>query len=282
MRIDSHQHFWRYNPEEHVWMDDRMSAIKRDFLPEDLAPLLAAVEFDGSIAVQARQTVEETGWLLELSDHADFILGVVGWIDLCSSEVPSQLKRFAGHPKLRGVRHVIHDEQDDQFVRRPDFRRGIELLREFDLTYDLLLYPRHLPIAISLVEALPDQPFVLDHIGKPAIRDGQITSWKQDLEALAGLENVSCKLSGMVTESEWGRWQPEDFRRYLDIVFEAFGADRVMIGSDWPVCALSGAYQSVMSVVIDYCRQFPAEVGEAVLGGNCAAFYGLSKEKGGG
>jgi len=275
MRIDSHQHFWNYSPTEHAWMSDSMSAIRRDFLPEDLQPLLASLNFNGCIAVQARQSLEETRWLLELADRFSLIKGVVGWLDLCSPELPSQLEQFANHPKLAGVRHVVQDEPDDEFMLRPEFRRGIAQLREFDLTYDLLLFPRHIPVAVRLVEEFPDQPFVLDHIAKPSIAQGLISPWREDLQQLAQFPNVSCKLSGMVTEAKWQQWQPEDFRPYLNTVLEAFGSDRLMIGSDWPVCLLSSDYASTMQLVIEYIQQFPEEVQAAILGGNCARFYGI-------
>jgi L-fuconolactonase len=256
-------------------MTDQMAVLRRDYLPDELKPLLQAVGFDGGIAVQARQMVEETEWLLQLSDAHDFIKGVVGWVDLRSPELGAQLETFLRHQKLVGVRHVVHDEPDDNFMLQPEFQRGIGQLREFDLTYDLLLFPKHLPVAIKLVAEFPQQPFVLDHIAKPAIRDGQVSPWREDLRRLAALPNVFCKLSGLVTEARWKQWRPEDFRRYLDIVIEAFGTNRVMIGSDWPVCTLSGEYAATMGIVTDYVRKFPAEVRAQILGGNCASFYGL-------
>lgn len=276
MRIDSHQHFWHYNPDQHVWMSDAMGVLRRDYLPAELAPLLKAVHFDGTIAVQARQMLEETEWLLKLAEENAFIRGVVGWVDLRSPNLREQLRKYAAHPKLLGVRHVVHDEPDDNFMLLPEFRRGIAMLREFDLTYDLLLFPRHLPVAVKLVEEFPEQPFVLDHIAKPDIRQKRISPWKEDIQSLARLPNVFCKLSGMVTEAAWKHWREEDFRCYLDIVLEAFGMDRVMIGSDWPVSTLSGEYAAVMGIVTDYAEQFSAEVREAILGGNCARLYGIN------
>lgn len=275
MRLDSHQHFWRYNPAHQVWMTDAMDVLRRDYLPEELKPLLQAIHFDGTIAVQARQMLEETEWLLQLAETHDFIKGVVGWVDLRSPEVRAQLERFSRHRMLAGVRHVVHDEPDDQFMLLPEFRRGIAQLREFHLTYDLLLFPRHLPVGVKLVSEFPEQPFVLDHLGKPFIRDGQISPWKEDLTRLAEFPNVFCKLSGMVTEAKWQRWRQQDFRRYLEVVIEAFGPERVMIGSDWPVCTLSGDYESTMRIVMDYTRQFSPPTRDAILGGNCARFYGL-------
>jgi L-fuconolactonase len=185
------------------------------------------------------------------------------------------LVKYARHPRLVGVRHVVHDEPDDRFMLLPEFRRGIGQLRDFDLTYDLLLFPKHLPVALTLVAEYPQQPFVLDHIAKPAIGERQFSPWRDDLRRLADFPNVYCKLSGLVTEAQWKQWRPEDFHLYLDMVIEAFGTDRVMIGSDWPVCTLSGDYVSTMRIVTDYVQRFPAEVCEGILGGNCARFYGV-------
>jgi len=275
VRLDAHQHFWRYDPAQHVWMTDAMDVLRRDYLPADLEPLLGAAGFDGTIAVQARQVVGETDWLLHLADRHAFIRGVVGWVDLRSPRVGDELARVARHPKLVGVRHVVHDEPDDAFLLRPDFRAGIARLRELDLTYDLLLFPKHLPFAARLVEELPEQLFVLDHIAKPLIREGVLSPWKEDLRRLAAFPNVFCKLSGMVTEARWGQWRPQDFHPYLDVVVEAFGVERLMIGSDWPVCTLSGDYASTVAIVLDYVQRFPAEARDGILGGNGARFYGL-------
>jgi L-fuconolactonase len=275
MRIDAHQHYWLYNERDYGWMDDSCEPIKRDFMPDHLKPLLASLGFAGSIVVQARQTLEETEWLLSLADQHSSILGVVGWLDLCSEQIDEQLQRFASHPKLRGVRHVVQDEPDDNFMLRADFQRGISRLKDYGLTYDLLLFPRHLKPAFQLVERFPEQPFVLDHIAKPNIAGSVISGWKEGIYELAAHPNVYCKLSGMVTEAKRGHWQAEDFRPYLDIVFDAFGSGRLMIGSDWPVCLLNGDYSSVMGIVLDYVKALPQADQEAILGGNCARFYGL-------
>jgi len=191
---------------------------------------------------------------------------------LRSPQLHSQLEEFACHPKLVGVRHVVHDEPDDLLMLGPEFRRGIAQLAEYNLTYDLLLFPKHLPVAVKLVEEFPRQPFVLDHIAKPEIRRGLVSPWREDLKTLAGFHNVFCKLSGMVTEAEWNGWKPEDFKPYLDIVLEAFGPERVMIGSDWPVCTLAASYRETMQLVLDYV---PLAFREGVLGDNCAKFYRL-------
>jgi L-fuconolactonase len=275
MGIDSHQHFWHYSPAEHAWMSDEMRQLKRDFLPEDLEPLLKSIGLEGCIAVQACQTLEETRWLLELSDRHAFIKGVVGWVDIRSADLPGQLETFATHPKFVGVRHFVQDEPDDEFMLRAEFMNGIAQLRGFDLTYDLLLYPRHLRAAAQLVQKFPEQPFVLDHAGKPRIAEGLLSPWREDLRELASAPNVLCKLSGMVTEAKWNQWKPAEFTRYLDSVVEAFTPERLMVGSDWPVCLLSGDYASTMQIVIDYVQQFSPAAQSEILGGNCARFYGI-------
>jgi L-fuconolactonase len=261
-----------------------MAEIRRDFLPRDLAPLLEANGFEGSIAVQARQSVEETEWLLELAEKdalgKQLTNGVVGWVDLCAPDVGAELERLAEHEKLVGVRHVVQDERDDEFMLRADFRRGIGRLKEFGLAYDLLLYPRHLPAAVKLVREFSEQRFVLDHIAKPDIAAGVLEPWARDIRELARAENVACKLSGMVTEARWNEWWSGDFKPYLDVVLEAFGADRVMIGSDWPVCTVSGDYATTMGIVMKFAEELTANEREGMLGGNCARVYGLEGTKG--
>lgn len=272
-RIDSHQHFWKYNPAEHTWMTDAMQVLKQDFMPADLGPLLNQIGFDGCIAVQARQLIEETNWLLKLSDENDFIKGVVGWIDLRSPNISEVLSGYVNQKKLVGVRHVVHDEADDNFMLQPAFQNGIAALKEFNLTYDLLLFPKHIPVALQLVEKFPEQPFVLDHSAKPFINKKEMSPWKEDLKELAKHPNVFCKLSGMVTEAKWNDWKEDDFKQYLDIVTESFGTNRIMIGSDWPVCTLSGNYSSTMHIVINFANQFSKEINDGILGGNCINFY---------
>jgi len=275
MRIDAHQHFWHYNPDEYAWIDDSMARLRRDFLPEDLGPELQRAEFNGSIAVQAQQTIEETRWLLSLAEASSFILGVIGWVDLRSADVRLQLAELANNPKLLGVRHVVQSEPDDRFLLQADFLRGISALEEFGLTYDILIYPRHLPIAAEFVGRFPRQRFVLDHLAKPAIKTGEIRSWKTGLSELARFPNVFCKLSGLVTEADWMNWKPEQMKPYLDIAFECFGPERLMIGSDWPVCTVAASYLQVMNLVINYLEGHPDHVREAVLGGNAQKFWNL-------
>ena len=275
MRVDAHQHFWKYNPAEYEWIDDSMAAIRRDFLPQDIEPELERSEFQGSIAVQARQTLEETRWLLELADRSSKILGVVGWVDLRSPDMHSQLSEFTRNPKLVGIRHIVQAEPDDRFLLRQDFLRGITLLEEFDLAYDILIYTKHLPVAAEFVERFPKQRFVLDHLAKPAIKSREIESWAAGIRRLAAFPNVFCKLSGLITEADWQRWEPEDITPYLDIAFATFGASRLMIGSDWPVCLVAGSYSRTMNVVKDYLQGHPAETRDAVLGENARRFWRL-------
>lgn len=275
MKIDAHQHFWYYNAEEYGWIGEEMAALKRNFLPEDLAPLLRTVEMDGSVVVQARQTLEETEWLLQLADQYPFIKGVVGWVDLRSPRVEEQLERLVGHPKFKGVRHIVHDEPDDHFMLRAEFIRGLRALGRFDLTYDILIFPRHLPVAYEIVRMFPDQPFVVDHIAKPFIKRGVIAPWDAELRRLADFPHVTCKVSGMVTEADWQGWQPADFKPYLDVVLEAFGPDRLMIGSDWPVCTVAATYEQVIGIVADYIAALSPTEQAAVWGETAARFYGL-------
>ncbi len=275
MRIDSHQHFWLYAAAEYPWIDDAKDALKRDYVPADLAPLMAANGIDGTVAVQARQNPRETEFLLELADAEDFIRGVVGWVDLRARDVAAQLERFAPHPRIVGVRHIVHDEVDDRFMLGGGFLDGLALLNQFKLTYDLLLYPRHLRVAIDVVKRFPDQPFVLDHIAKPYIKDGILEPWASEIRELATYENVWCKVSGMVTEAAWKTWTGDDYAPYLDVVFDCFGIDRLMFGSDWPVCTLSGSYSEVVGIVRDYIAGLSDEEQTKVMGANARAFYGL-------
>jgi L-fuconolactonase len=238
MKIDTHQHFWRYNDHDYTWMKSNMDSLRKDHLPADLTPLLKESAIDATVAIQARQCIDETRFLLEMADQNPFIKAVVGWVDLCSPQLEMQLEQFCYHPKLRGVRHVLHDEPDDRFMMRDDFLHGMSKLSKYNLAYDLLLFPRHLPIACEMICRFPDITFILDHIAKPPIKQGTINKWDSDIRRLAKLKNVSCKISGMVTEADWNNWKTKDFEPYMDIVLEAFGPKRTMVGSDWPVCTL--------------------------------------------
>jgi L-fuconolactonase len=278
MNIDSHQHFWIYNSAEFDWIDDSMAEIRRDFLPQDLAPELKSNAFDGSVVVQTRQTLEETRWLLELAEHNPSILGVVGWADLRSPEIRAQLSNLTRNPKLVGLRHIVQSEPDERFLLRPDFLRGMAALEEFDLAYDLLIYSRHLPIAVEFVQRFPRQRFVLDHLAKPPIKSGEMDSWSKGIRSLAALPNVFCKLSGLVTEADWQHWTPRHIRPYLDVAFAAFGPDRLMIGSDWPVCLVAASYARAVQIVKDYILPLSPESQAAVLGGTAARFWRLKAQ----
>ena len=275
-QIDSHQHFWSYQAAEYPWMSEKQGALKVDYLPDDLYPLMNASGIDGTVAVQARQNPRETEFLLDLADRHDFIRGVVGWVDLRSQDVAADLERFATHPRMVGVRHIVHDESDDRFMLGGNFLQGLEQLRQYNLTYDLLLYPRHLSVAIDVVKRFPQQPFVLDHIAKPFIKDGIIEPWRTEIRQLASYENVHCKVSGMVTEAVWQGWTQDDFVPYLDVVFDCFGIDRLMFGSDWPVCTLSGSYGKVVGIVRKYIEALSADEKAKIMGGNASRFYQLS------
>ncbi len=277
MYIDAHQHFWIYRPAEYDWIDDSMAALRRNFLPEDLKLELETSGFHGSVAVQACQTLEETRWLLELAERSPSILGVVGWVDLRSPDVRSQLKALARNPKLVGIRHIVQSEPDDRFLLQPEFLRGIAALEEFDLAYDLLIYTKHLPVAAEFVEQFPRQRFVLDHLAKPPIKSGDIDSWAQGITRLAAFPNVFCKLSGLVTEADWQQWQPQQIIPFLDVAFESFGPERLMIGSDWPVCLVAASYARAVDVVKDYVLQHKPEYQDSVLGGNAQRFWRLAK-----
>lgn len=273
MNLDSHQHFWRYDAQQYTWMRPEQGILRRDYLPPDLEPLLQAAGFEGTIVVQARQTLEETRWLLELADQYPLIKGVVGWVDLQSPSLHDDLARFAKQPRLRGVRHLLQDEADDEFALRPAFQNGIRALAEFDLTYDICIYERQLPEALSLVYHFPDQPFILDHIAKPRIKARYFEPWASNLRRLAGFPNVVCKVSGLVTEADWQAWTPSDLTAYLDVVFDCFGPRRLMIGSDWPVCTLAAPYAQTMAIVTDYIKDLSPHEQQMVLGGTARMAY---------
>jgi L-fuconolactonase len=277
MRIDAHQHFWTYRRDDYGWIDDSMRALQRDFGPPDLAPLLRAADFDGTVAVQATQTVKETEWLLETAAENPLVKAVVGWVDLRARTAREDLERLSRNPRLCGVRHVVQDEPDDRFLLRDDFLRGVALLEDFDLTYDILIYPKQLPAAIEFVRRFPRQRLVLDHLAKPAIREGALEPWASQIREMARQENLFCKVSGMVTEANWSRWKKPDFTPYLDVVFEAFGPGRILFGSDWPVCLLAASYEDVLGIVNDYISRLSKDERAAVMGENAERFYQLGK-----
>jgi L-fuconolactonase len=276
MKIDSHHHFWSYSVEEYPWIGDSMSALRRDFLPEHLKAEIAAVGIDGVVSVQARQTVGETEWLLSLADGNDFIKAVVGWVPLAEACVREVIAKFAANPKLRAVRHVVQDEPDDRFILREDFNRGVSVLREFGLVYDILIFERQLAASIEFVDRHPQQVFVLDHIAKPRIGDGAIEPWRANIRELARRENVFCKVSGMVTEADWKTWSAEQLRPYFDAVLEAFGPKRLMFGTDWPVCLAASGYARWVETVRKFAAGLSADEQEWVFGKTAVRAYSLA------
>ena len=274
LQIDTHQHFWMYDAVEYAWIDDLMTPLRRDFLPDDARREMDAIGVRACVAVQVRQTLDETSWLLGLTDRFPFIAGVVGWVDLQAPDVDAQLERFADHPRLVGVRHIVQAETDG-FLDRPAFLDGVARLEPLDLTYDILVYARQLAAAIPFARAFPRQRFVLDHLGKPDVRTQEYQGWRGHLNAIAALPNVCCKLSGLVTEADWGSWTRAQLRPYLDAALEAFGPERLMVGSDWPVCTLAGTYKDVIGVTVDAIGEYSVAEQERMLGGTARDFWRL-------
>jgi L-fuconolactonase len=275
-RIDAHQHFWHYTPGEYEWIDESMRRIRRDFMPADLQREMTPLGFDGTVLVQVRQSLEETLWMLDIADSEPMVEGVVGWADLRAPEIADHLRDLSRRPKLLGIRHVVQSEPDG-FLLEPSFLAGIRALGQFDLTYDILIYERQLPEAIEFASRFPEQRFVLDHLGKPNIRRGAIDPWRQHLRTLAKLPNVWCKLSGIVTEADWDTWTPDQIRPYLETAVECFGANRVMIGSDWPVCTLAATYAETMGLVTDLVADWSENDRDAVLGGTATSLWRLDR-----
>ena len=274
--IDSHQHFWKYNPEEYGWIGPQMQTLRRDFLPEHLASERKETGVDQSIAVQARSTVDETEWLLRLAETNDSIAGVVGWVPLSAPDGHQEIERFAAHPKLVGLRHVVQDEPDDRYLLRPDFNAGVASLRRFGLIYDILIFERHLSAAIEFVDRHPSQVFVLDHIAKPRVCEGALSPWLENMKELARRSNVYCKLSGMVTEANWKAWKSGDLRPYFDVVLEAFTPKRIMFGSDWPVLLVASTYHGWFSTVKNATAGLTDTEQNRIWGGTAAEAYGLT------
>jgi L-fuconolactonase len=272
--IDTHQHFWVYVRSEYGWIDETMTPLRRNFLPGDVKQEMARAGVAASVAVQVRQSLEETRWLLELANAHSFVAGVVGWVDLQGGDVDAQLERLAAHPKFIGVRHIVQAEPSG-FLDRPRFREGVARLERHGLTYDILVYAPQLQEAVSFARAFPRQPFVLDHLGKPDIRGNGFSEWRRHFARMAELPNVCCKLSGLVTEADWTSWTPAQLRPYLDAALEAFGPSRLMIGSDWPVCLLAARYDAVVALVRDALAEFSEDEQAQVLGGTAREFYRL-------
>ena len=275
MQIDAHQHFWIYNSVRDAWIDDDMEVIRKNFLPKDLLPVLQENNMDGCIAIQADQSINETNFLLELANENDFIKGVVGWVDLRKENLEEQLEQYISFKKLKGFRHIVQAEEQVDFLLRDDFCKGISLLQKHGFTYDILIYPKQLKFAIDFVKRFPEQFFVIDHLAKPNIRESKIDEWKKEIKLIAAFPNVYCKLSGMVTEADWGIWFVGDFKPYIEIVLENFGIDRVMFGSDWPVCLLAATYKQSCEILEENTIHFSEEEKRKLWGENAIRFYNL-------
>ncbi len=276
LKIDAHQHFWKFDPIRDSWIGDEMYSIRKDFLPGDLLPVLQDTGIDGCVSVQADQSEEENDFLLDNAARYDFIKGVVGWVDLQHPDVEDRLARYRSFPVLKGFRHVLQGERDRALMLKPAFKRGIGSLKKFGYTYDILIYPDQLGYAREFIAGFPDQPFIIDHIAKPHIKDRYITEeWKDAIRAVAAHGNAYCKISGMVTEADWKHWKPEHLKPYMDTVVEAFGTERILYGSDWPVCLVAADYRQVLQLVQDYFSSFSQDEQAAFFGGNAINFYHL-------
>lgn len=272
--IDAHQHFWKYDPVNYSWVNDDMKIIRRDFLPDDLAVELNENNVQGCIAVQADQTEDETDRLIVLAAKNDFIEGIVGWVDLRSDKIEDRLLHYRQFPKMKGFRHVLQGEEPS-FMLQNDFLNGISKLDDYGFAYDILIFPHHLDAALQLVKQFPLQRFVIDHIAKPYIKDGKIDEWKAGMQKLAQHQYVYCKISGMVTEADWNNWTAEQLKPYFDVVVECFGIDRIMFGSDWPVCLVASSYSKWIETVKDYFSSYSTEEQEKVFSANAIRFYNL-------
>ncbi|MDG2396655.1 MAG: amidohydrolase family protein [Flavobacteriaceae bacterium] len=275
MKIDSHHHFWKYNPIEYNWIDESMKSIKKDFLPKDLKPILDSNSINGSIAVQAHQSEEETLFLLKLAEKFNFIKGVIGWLDIKANDFEERLIFFKKNRHFKGLRHIVQDEKND-FLLNPEFQNGISKLSKFDLTYDLLIYPKQLYPAIELVKKFPNQTFILDHIAKPNISKKINQKWIDNIKSLSNYQNVYCKISGMVTETEDYKWKIDNFNPFLDIIVNSFGVDRLLFGSDWPVCLLAGKYKDILNIVTNYFKKYSERDQKKILGENAIKVYNIN------
>ena len=273
MRIDAHQHFWNYEPLKHAWIDDSMSRIKRDFSPGDLAPILHELEIDGTIAVQADETIEETNFLLSLAQKNVFIKGVVGWVDFKSNDIHDVLNTLKSNKKLAGFRCIMQGKPDEVYLSNISFIQKIKSLHELDYSYDLLVYHDQLKSLLKFVEKLPDNRLILDHIGKPDIKNANIKGWREHIRILSQHPGLFCKLSGMITEASYQNWTYEQLMPYMETVAEHFGTDRICFGSDWPVCLVAGSYKQVHDVVERFSSQLNPEEKRKLFGLNAMTFY---------
>lgn len=274
-RIDAHQHFWKFDPVRDSWINDDMRLIQRDFLPDDLQPILNENDFNGCIAVQSDQSEGENHFHFQNAEKFDFIKGIVGWVDLQSPTIDERLQYYSQFKKIKGFRHVLQGEPQRDLMLQPGFMKGISLLKKYNFTYDILIFKDQMQYIPKFASSFPDQLFVIDHIAKPDIKNGEIDKWGKDIKEMAQFENVYCKISGMVTEADWKQWRNEDFKPYLDIVVEAFGTNRIMFGSDWPVCLVAASYKEMLGIVEDYFSLFSKSEQEKFFGSNAIHFYNL-------
>lgn len=275
MIIDSHQHFWNYEPVKHEWIDDEMAVIRRDFTPSDLQKVYSENNIDGCVVVQADQTLEETDFLIESAAKNSFVKGVVGWVDFRGDDIDAVLKHYNQFDVVKGFRHVVQGESDPNFLLRPNFLAGISKLEEYGFTYDILVFPHQLLSVLEFVKKFPNINFVIDHIAKPSIKDGFYDGWALLMKEIGKQENVYCKLSGMCTEADYKTWTPAQLKPYMQLVLDAFGTDKVMYGSDWPVCLVAGNYQEVKETVTDFIAELSPEAQSAIMGENAIQFYNL-------
>ncbi|MBF4487783.1 amidohydrolase family protein [Flavobacterium sp. CSZ] len=275
MTIDSHQHFWIYEAEKHAWIDDDMKVIRKNFLPEDLKLVYQTNHIDGCVAIQADQTLAETDFLLDLAQKNDFIKGVVGWVDLRAPNIDTVLNHYSKFIKLKGFRHVLQDEDDHNFMLRPDFLNGIATLEKYSFTYDILIFPHQLGAALELVRRFPNQKFVIDHGGKPYIKEAFYDGWAALIKEISKCPNVYCKLSGMTTEADYNNWTAEQIEPYMQLILDAFGASKILFGSDWPVCLVAGNYTKTKQLVTNFISKLSSEEQTAIMGGNTIKFYDL-------
>lgn len=274
-KIDAHQHFWKFDPIRDNWITDEMSVIRKDFLPQYLEPLLQQNGFDGCVTIQSEQSENENLFQLANAEKYDSIKGIVGWIDLQSENIAERLAYYKQFEKIKGFRHILQGESVRDIMLHPNFLRGISALKKFDYTYDILIYPDQLIFTKKFVAKFPEQKFVIDHLAKPYIKDKKIDEWKKDIQQVAQYENVYCKISGYITEADLKHWKKEDFKPYFDIVVELFGTNRIMFGSDWPVCLAGGDYNEVVNIVKDYFSSFTQQEQAQFFGLNAIEFYNL-------
>jgi len=275
MRIDAHQHFWKFDPVRDSWINDDMAVIQKDFLPRDLQPVLKNNDFDGSVVVQSDQSENENEFQLKNAEENDFIKGAVGWVDLQANNIEERLSYYSSFKKMKGFRHVLQGETDRSLMLKPEFMNGVSQLEKFGFTYDILIYPDQLKYVPEFVGAFMHQKFVIDHLAKPGIRNKEISDWKREIQNIARFENVYCKISGMVTEADWTNWKQDDFVPYIDVVIEAFGPNRILYGSDWPVCLVAASYEQMLGIVQEYFSSFSETEQELFFGDNATKFYNL-------